>query len=103
MTVTEGFLKGYNDVNRTNSGIGICGLLFVAFVILKVMGILTWSWWWIACPIWIGVGLTCSFLVLFGVVLGLITLFGWLFCRSKKKVNSKEYDFYGHENDVWYV
>jgi len=91
-------------MNQTNSGIGVAGLLFVAFVILKVMGILTWSWWWITCPLWIAVGLTCSFLVIAGVVIGLMTLFGWMFCSKKKVATHKDiHDFYNDHDDVWRV
>lgn len=28
-------------------------LLAVAFIVLKVTGVITWSWWWVLSPIWI--------------------------------------------------
>ena len=77
---------------QTNSGIGICGLLFVAFVILKVIGMLTWSWWWIACPIWIGLGITCLFLIILGIIIGITVLVDWL-RKPKKKVINKNYTY----------
>lgn len=43
-------------------------VLFLVFAILKVAGVLSWSWWWITAPLWGPVGLLLfiflSFLVL---------------------------------------
>lgn len=33
-------------------GIGVTGLLGVAFVILKLCGVIKWSWWWVTAPFW---------------------------------------------------
>jgi ABC-type polysaccharide/polyol phosphate export permease len=33
--------------------ISLPGLLTVIFVIAKILGYLTWSWWWVFSPIWI--------------------------------------------------
>lgn len=30
-------------------------LLAVAFVVLKLCNVITWSWWWIFAPLWIPV------------------------------------------------
>lgn len=38
----------------SSSGIGFPGLLTVAFVVLKLCGVINWSWWWIVSPLWIG-------------------------------------------------
>lgn len=27
-------------------------LLFVAFVVLKLTKVITWSWWWVCAPLW---------------------------------------------------
>ncbi len=39
--------------NSTGGGIGFFGLLTVAFIVLKITEIITWSWWWVLSPIWI--------------------------------------------------
>lgn len=36
-----------------NGGIGFTGLLTIAFIVLKLLGIITWSWVWVFAPIWI--------------------------------------------------
>lgn len=35
--------------------VGILGLLGVAFVVLKLIGQIDWSWWWVLAPFWVGV------------------------------------------------
>ena len=39
--------------NTTAGGIGFCGLLAVAFIVLKLTGVINWSWLWVLAPIWI--------------------------------------------------
>ncbi len=42
--------------NRNSSaggGIGFCGLLTIAFIVLKLMGVIKWSWLWVLSPLWI--------------------------------------------------
>lgn len=41
-------------------------LLTVIFIILKVCNVITWSWIWIFCPIWILVALV--FFIIFYVI-----------------------------------
>ncbi len=42
----------------------------VAFVILRIVGVLGWAWWWLVSPLWIGFAL----LVLFMLVVTLASL-----------------------------
>lgn len=41
------------DNKSTSSGIGFVGLLQIAFIILKLCNIITWSWVWVLSPFWI--------------------------------------------------
>ena len=34
-------------------GISFCGLLTIVFVVLKLIGIIGWSWLWVLAPLWI--------------------------------------------------
>lgn len=34
----------------SSGGIGVLGLLGVAFVVLKLCGVIHWSWWWVTAP-----------------------------------------------------
>lgn len=42
-----------------NGGIGFTGLLTIVFITLKLLGYITWSWWWVLAPLWI----TAAFVV----------------------------------------
>ena len=35
-----------------SGGIGATGLLGIAFIVLKLCGVIDWSWWWVLCPYW---------------------------------------------------
>ena len=38
--------------STTRGGVGILGLLGVAFVVLKLCHYIDWSWWWVTVPFW---------------------------------------------------
>lgn len=52
--------------NKTvsKSGIGFCGLLTIAFIVLKLCGVIAWSWVWVLAPLWISWGLTLILIVI---------------------------------------
>lgn len=43
---------------------GILGILLVAFIILKAVGLIAWSWWLVLLPLWIWIVLVFVFLFL---------------------------------------
>lgn len=45
--------------------------LFLVFLILKLTGIINWSWWWVTSPLWLP-------LVFIIFVLGLVALIAYL-------------------------
>ena len=60
--------------NSTSSGIGFCGLLTIAFIVLKLTNCIAWSWWWVLAPSWVPLGLVLAIL---GIIL-LVKLFSGL-------------------------
>ena len=38
---------------QASGGIGFTGLLTIVFIVLKLCGVITWSWWWVLSPLWI--------------------------------------------------
>jgi len=38
---------------QINGGVGLPSLVFIVFLILKLVGTIDWSWWWITAPLWI--------------------------------------------------
>ncbi len=64
-----------NIINNNSSGsggIGFAGLLTIVFIVLKLLGKIDWSWWWVLSPIWISI-----LLVVVAVVIG-ATILVWL-------------------------
>lgn len=41
------------SASASSSGIGFCGLLTIVFIVLKLIGKITWSWIWVLAPLWI--------------------------------------------------
>ena len=58
--------------SSSSSGIGVFGLLGVAFVILKLCHVINWSWWWVTAPFWGGFAIFVFIMILifFGLALG---------------------------------
>lgn len=61
-----------NSENK-NSGIG-CGALFVillqiTFIILRLCGVIGWSWIWVLAPLWIYIGLFLLIMMLVGLIM----------------------------------
>jgi len=36
-----------------SNGIGFTGLLQIAFIVLKLCGVISWSWIWVLWPTWV--------------------------------------------------
>lgn len=56
----------------TSSGIGLGGVVFIVFLVLKLAGIgqvANWSWWWVTSPLWIPI------VLVFGIM-GIVFLVG---------------------------
>ena len=47
-------------------GIGLAGILTIIFVIFKLLGKITWSWWWVFAPLWIPL---CLALIIFVIII----------------------------------
>ena len=74
--------------SSSSSGIGLTGVLFVVFLVLKLTGNIDWSWWWVTSPLWIPVVfLLC---IVFGAIMVIILLliFGFNFDDLKKRLDS---------------
>lgn len=56
-----------NISSSSSSGIGFTGLLTIVFIVLKLTGYITWSWFWVLSPLWI------SGILVF-LILGIIVL-----------------------------
>jgi len=39
------------------TGVSFLTILFLVFLVLKLMHVIAWSWWWIFSPIWIPIAI----------------------------------------------
>ena len=69
----------------SSSGIGLTGVLFVVFLVLKLTGNIDWSWWWVTSPLWIPLALVaCMFLAAIFIII-LLLIFGFNIDDLKNK------------------
>lgn len=54
--------------SSSSSGIGFTGALTIAFIVLKLTGVINWSWWWVLSPIWISAIIVVIFLLIILIV-----------------------------------
>lgn len=59
---------------RTHHTFPIASVLGVAFIILKLTGVIAWSWWWVLAPFWIPLALTLLMLMVFSAWILVIAL-----------------------------
>ncbi len=52
-------------------GIGIFGTVGVVFTVLKLCGLVSWSWWWVLAPFWVPFSLALIVLLVFQIAEGL--------------------------------
>jgi hypothetical protein len=53
--------------NSSSGGIGFTSLLTVAFIVLKLCKVITWSWLWVLAPTWIPLAILIIVLVIIEV------------------------------------
>ena len=58
--------------SSSSGGIGFVGLLTIVFIVLKLIGKITWSWWWVLSPLWISTGLVI--LILLGILIWVLAV-----------------------------
>lgn len=61
-------------VKNSSGGISFCGLLTITFIVLKLTGIITWSWVWVLAPLWIPACISIGILLIIGIILGIVAL-----------------------------
>ena len=58
----------------TTGGLSLSTVLFLIFLVLKLCGVITWSWWWVTAPLWGGIALILAILVVFMLIMGITAL-----------------------------
>ena len=67
------------QIHRNSGRIGVPGLLGIVFIVLKLCGVISWSWWWVLAPFWI------PFVLFFGLLIIILVLYA-LTCYTGKKI-----------------
>jgi hypothetical protein len=60
---------------NTSSGMGIGMILFIVFLVLKLTGVINWSWWWVTSPLWIPLAAAAVIIGILGVIAIIIEKF----------------------------
>ena len=61
-----------SDSSRSSGG--LFGLLGIIFIVLKLTGTISWSWWWVTAPFWGGFAILLAILIIFALVAAIVAL-----------------------------
>jgi membrane protein YdbS with pleckstrin-like domain len=74
--------------SSSSSGIGLTGVLFVVFLVLKLTGNIDWSWWWVTSPLWIPIAIALSTVLIIFIIFMLFISLGFDFEVVKEKIEN---------------
>lgn len=75
-------MAGIKGLSWASNAGKLVGLTFLVFLVLKLTGVIDWSWWWVTSPLWLAALATVAGLLLVGVV-------GFAIWRIVKHVRAK--------------
>ena len=61
---------------ESKTSIGFIGLLTIAFIVLKLIGVITWSWIWVLAPLWISA-------VIYVALIVAVVVWAFMFTKGK--------------------
>ena len=67
-------MKRENQV-VVSGGINFFEALGLAFIVLKLCGVIDWSWWWVLAPIWMPIALVLGIIIIFAIIIEIMSLF----------------------------
>lgn len=53
----------------SNKGLGLCGVLFIVFLVLKLTGNIDWSWLWVTSPLWLPVFFAICIIMIISLII----------------------------------
>ena len=62
-----------NKLTISIGNLSLSSTLFIVFLVLKLTGYITWSWWWVTAPLWAGPALFFGIIAI-ALCLGLVGL-----------------------------
>jgi len=69
--------------SESSWGMGICEVLTIVFVALKLTGNIAWSWWWVLSPIWIPIAIAVVVVVIAVVIATIVETVHYI--RDKRR------------------
>jgi len=66
------------NTKTTTRGIGLGGIIFIVFLILKLAEIgqvATWSWWWVTSPLWLPITFIFGFMGVIFLIVAIVAFF----------------------------
>lgn len=76
-----------SNVEVRSGGIGLCGMVFIVFLILKLAeigAVASWSWWWVTAPLWGPFVLVLGIVAVIFLFAGIAALLGAAFDRKRR-------------------
>jgi membrane protein YdbS with pleckstrin-like domain len=74
---------------RVSGGISLSGLTFIVFLVLKLCGVIDWSWWWVTAPLWGPFALLIAGLFIYIIIAVIIALVRYCIRKRKEKRRGK--------------
>lgn len=74
---------------RISGGISLSGLTFIVFLVLKLCGVIDWSWWWVTAPLWGPSALLIAGLFIYIMIAVIIALVRYCIRKRKEKRHGK--------------
>lgn len=62
-----------NKVTISVGNLSLSTILFIVFLVLKLTGYISWSWWWVTAPLWVGPAVVVGIIAI-ALCLGLVSL-----------------------------
>lgn len=50
--------------NNNGGGVGFFSVLQIVFIVLKLCGLINWSWFWVLSPTWIGAAIVLTLIII---------------------------------------
>jgi hypothetical protein len=77
-------MKKNNDF-KINSGMNLLEVLFLIFLVLKLTGLIQWSWVWVLSPLWIDIIL----MIIVAAIIAFVTVVSERENSNEKSNNKK--------------
>lgn len=55
------------------NSLGLGTVLTIVFVVLKLVGVIHWSWIWVLSPLWISFAIGLTFMILIAIIVAIAT------------------------------